>query len=217
MNLPSFKASQSACSAKDLSRSLSATCSEIYSKALLKEAQMDPVNPVHVKSFGHLLKGILQGLLWPLWTLWSFFGWSWGWRYTCEVCWHGPEMHKPFKMGRRAREFQEHFHWVKIKKHPRIVSFFFLSFITGEMEKLYRHTTETQRTNQEVKLHCWSKNQHFQNTWMPHNLHLLLCLFIYCQVSEQKWLSTGSDAWQGWEQSSTSPSSTGKVQLAELG
>lgn len=58
------------------------------------------------------------------------------------------------RWGRRAREFQEQCHRVKIKKHPETVSFFFLSFSTGEMEKLYRHTTETQRTNQKVKLHC---------------------------------------------------------------
>lgn len=56
------------------------------------------------------------------------------------------------RWGRRAREFQKHCHQLKIpvKKRPKTVSFF---IITGEMEKLYRQITETQRINQNMMIH----------------------------------------------------------------
>lgn len=70
------------------------------------------------------------------------------WEYMCESADVDLRCTSLLRWGRGAREFEEHWHWVKINKHSKTVSFFFI--ITGEMEKLYGHTTETQRTNQKV-------------------------------------------------------------------
>lgn len=126
------------------------------------------------------------------------------------------------RWGRRAREFQKHCHQLKIpvKKRPKTVSFF---IIPGEMEKLYRQITETQRINQNMMIHSTVTADLRINTSKTHEHPaasiscLLFFLFIYRQVSERKRLSTGSNVWQGWKQSSTSPSSTSKVQSAQLG
>lgn len=55
---------------------------EVYSKALLKEAQMDPVKPLHTKSFCHLLQDTQKLALSPLNFLFVFRGDG---RYMREV------------------------------------------------------------------------------------------------------------------------------------
>lgn len=72
-----------------------------------------------------------------------FLGWSCGGK-----CDDSPEVHT--RQERRAAEFQKCCHHLRIPIKKALSVFL---IITGEMEKLHRQITGTQRINQKVKLH----------------------------------------------------------------